>query len=62
MATVMATKQYGELAGFAIPLLMLPTFITQSLSVSLVPAISEAAAHKHFKTIHEQFEHLAVPL
>ncbi|KMK75720.1 stage V sporulation protein B [Alkalihalobacillus pseudalcaliphilus] len=52
MATVMATKQYGELAGFAIPLLMLPTFITQSLSVSLVPAISEAAAHKHFKTIH----------
>jgi len=52
VATVVATKQYGELAGFAIPLLLLPTFITYSLSVSLVPAISEAAANKHYQTIH----------
>ncbi|TWI56266.1 stage V sporulation protein B [Halalkalibacter nanhaiisediminis] len=52
VATVMATRQYGELAGFVIPLLLLPTFITYSLSVSLVPAISEAAARKHFKTVH----------
>ncbi|NEU31558.1 stage V sporulation protein B [bacterium LRH843] len=52
IATVMATKQYGELAGFVIPLLTLPTFITYSLSVSLVPAISEAMAKKHFKTVH----------
>ncbi|ARK29215.1 stage V sporulation protein B [Halalkalibacter krulwichiae] len=52
VATVIATKQYGELAGFVIPVLLLPTFITYSLSVSLVPAISEAAAKKHYKTIH----------
>lgn len=52
VATVIATKQYGELAGFVIPVLMLPTFITYSLSVALVPAISEALAKKHFKTIH----------
>ncbi|MCL7746949.1 stage V sporulation protein B [Halalkalibacter alkaliphilus] len=54
VATVMATRQYGELAGFVIPVLMLPTFITYSLSVSLVPAISEAAAKKHYKTIHHR--------
>ncbi len=52
VATVVATKQYGELAGFVIPLLTLPTFITYSLSVSLVPAISEAAAQKQFQLIH----------
>ncbi|ADC50396.1 polysaccharide exporter for spore cortex synthesis [Alkalihalophilus pseudofirmus OF4] len=54
VATVMATRQYGELAGFVIPLILLPTFITYSLSVSLVPAISEAAAKKQFKTIHHR--------
>lgn len=52
VATIVATSQYGELAGFVIPLITLPTFITYSLSVSLVPAISEAAAQKHFQTIH----------
>ncbi|GAE25934.1 stage V sporulation protein B [Halalkalibacter wakoensis JCM 9140] len=54
VATVMATRQYGELAGFVIPVLLLPTFITYSLSVSLVPAISEALARNHYKTIHHR--------
>ncbi|GAE35096.1 stage V sporulation protein B [Halalkalibacter akibai] len=54
VATVIATSQYGELAGFVIPVLLLPTFITYSLSVSLVPAISEASAKKHYKTIHHR--------
>lgn len=54
VTTIMATKQYGELAGFAIPLLFLPTFITYSLSVSLVPAISEAAALRHYKLINHR--------
>jgi stage V sporulation protein B len=44
VTTTIATKQYGELTGYALPLLFLPSFITYSLSVSLVPAISEAAA------------------
>ncbi len=38
----MATKQYGELAGYALPLLMLPSFVTASLATSLIPSISEA--------------------
>ncbi|KAF0819332.1 MULTISPECIES: stage V sporulation protein B [unclassified Cytobacillus] len=42
VAAAAATKQYGALTGFAMPLLMLPSFITYSLSTSLVPAISEA--------------------
>jgi len=54
VTTVIATKQYGELAGFAIPLIFLPTFITYSLSVSLVPAISEAAAVHHYKLINHR--------
>jgi len=45
----LATKQYGELTGYALPLLFLPSFITYSLSTSLVPAISEAIAHKKRK-------------
>ena len=42
VAATLATKQYGSLAGFAEPLLFLPSFITYALSTSLVPAISEA--------------------
>ncbi|SFM05015.1 stage V sporulation protein B [Gracilibacillus orientalis] len=50
-ATV-ATKQYGALTGYALPLLFLPTFITHSLAVALVPNISEAEANHHTKLIH----------
>lgn len=42
VGAVIATKQYGSLTGLAMPLLFLPSFITSSLSTSLVPAISEA--------------------
>jgi stage V sporulation protein B len=52
VSTVLSTKQYGELAGFAIPLLTMPSFITHSLHVSLVPTISEAAARNRMDIIH----------
>ncbi|MGY0694273.1 stage V sporulation protein B [Virgibacillus sp. FSP13] len=52
ISSSLATKQYGELTGFALPLLFLPTFITQSLSIALVPSISEAEANKHNQLIH----------
>ena len=42
VTTSMATRQYGELTGYALPLLMLPSFVTASLATSLVPAVSEA--------------------
>ncbi|MDL4841430.1 stage V sporulation protein B [Aquibacillus rhizosphaerae] len=49
--TVVATKQYGELTGYALPLLFLPTFITHSLAVALVPNISEADAKRNKRLI-----------
>jgi len=51
LTAINATKQYGVLTGFALPLLMLPSFFTQSLSTSLVPAISEANANQEYKKI-----------
>lgn len=50
--TVVATKQYGELVGYALPLLFIPTFITHSLAVALVPNISEAEARNKQQLIH----------
>ncbi|MFB4163780.1 stage V sporulation protein B [Alteribacillus sp. JSM 102045] len=54
VATAAATAQYGELSGFVIPLLFLPTFITYSFSVTLVPAVSEAAANKNYTVIQNR--------
>lgn len=56
VATTLATKQYGELTGYALPLLLLPSFITVSLSTSLVPAISEAAAQKRNSLIEHRLK------
>ncbi|WP_027407929.1 stage V sporulation protein B [Anoxybacteroides tepidamans] len=56
VATALATKQYGELTGYALPLLMLPSFITYSLSTSLVPAISEAAARQQLFMIEHRVQ------
>lgn len=51
VATAVATQGYGALTGFAMPLLMLPSFITIALSTSLVPAISEAKSNNQFNLI-----------
>lgn len=52
ISSSIATKQYGELTGFVLPLLFLPSFITQSLSIALVPSIAEAEATLNNKLIH----------
>ncbi len=51
VAAVNATKLYGTLTGYAMPLLMLPSFVTFSLATSLVPAISEANSKNNHKLI-----------
>ncbi|MEI5905707.1 stage V sporulation protein B [Bacillus spongiae] len=51
VTTIAATKQYGSLTGYALPLLFLPSFITVSLSTSLVPAISEAYSQKRLSVV-----------
>ncbi|MBP0723831.1 stage V sporulation protein B [Bacillus sp. RG28] len=56
LTTSVATKQYGLLSGYALPLLLLPAFITYALSTSLVPAISEAMAVKDKKTVERRLQ------
>ncbi|WP_139490334.1 stage V sporulation protein B [Brevibacillus dissolubilis] len=52
--TIQATSLYGQFAGMAVPLLLFPTFLTYSLSISLVPAVAEAAYQKNSKMIHRR--------
>lgn len=47
LTATLATREYGILTGFALPLLMLPSFVTNSLSTALVPAISEANSQRN---------------
>lgn len=56
VTTAIATKQYGILTGMAMPLLMLPSFVTQSLSTALVPAISEAHSQKKYATVEHRLQ------
>lgn len=56
IASALATQQYGMLTGFAMPLLLFPSFITISLSTSLVPAISEANAYKNHRLVEYQVQ------
>ncbi|MFC8687755.1 stage V sporulation protein B [Brevibacillus porteri] len=52
--TSTATGLYGQFAGMAVPLLLFPTFLTYSLSVSLVPAVAEAAYQKNAPLVHRR--------
>ncbi|SFJ40957.1 stage V sporulation protein B [Thermoflavimicrobium dichotomicum] len=56
IATTTATALYGQLEGMAIPLVFFPSFITYALSVSLVPAISEAAAQNNSTLVTHRLE------
>jgi len=54
VAVAAATTQYGTLQGMVIPVLLLPGVLTYSLSVSLVPSLSEAAARNDTRVIHKR--------
>lgn len=54
VVTAAATAQYGTLQGMVIPVLLLPSALTYSLAVSLVPSLSEAAARNDNETIHKR--------
>ena len=55
-ATTTATSLFGQLEGMAVPLTFFPSFITYALSVSLVPAISEAAAKQNARLIEHRLQ------
>src|SRR5690606_7860719 len=46
--------QYGILQGMAMPILLLPTALTYSLAVALVPSLSEAAHRNDRRTVHKR--------
>lgn len=50
------TSQYGELTGYALPLLMLPSFVTASLATALVPAVSEARTTGNFSLVEHRLQ------
>ncbi|WP_424768796.1 stage V sporulation protein B [Paenibacillus sp. sgz302251] len=54
IASGIATAQYGALQGMIVPLILLPTALTYSLAVSLVPSLSEAAAKGDKVLIHKR--------
>ncbi len=54
IVTAIATAQYGALQGMIIPIVLLPTALTYSLAVSLVPSLSEAAAKGDNALIHKR--------
>lgn len=54
ISTQMSTALYGELSGLALFLVFFPTTLTYSLSVSLVPAVSEAHAQKNESLIRQR--------
>lgn len=54
IATHASTALYGQLEGMAIPLVFFPAFITYALSVTLVPAISEAAAQNKQRLVEHR--------
>lgn len=56
IATAAATAQYGALQGMIIPILLLPTALTYSLAVSLVPSLSEAAAQNDKAAIQKRLQ------
>ncbi|MBO7742812.1 stage V sporulation protein B [Paenibacillus sp. MWE-103] len=56
IGTAVATKQFGMLAGYAFPLLFMPSFITHSLSTALIPAIGEASVNKQGMLMHTRMD------
>ncbi len=52
--TSRATALYGQLTGWATPLIHIPTIITVALAITLVPAISEAVALNKISQVRER--------
>lgn len=42
-------REYGIISGYAIPLLLLPSFFTMAISQALIPIISKATAKREYK-------------
>lgn len=45
---------FGKLSGMAMPLILFPSLVTNSLATTLIPAISEGLARKNYKLINNR--------
>ena len=53
-ANEISTQMYGAVAGFAIPLLYMPSFISSAVTGAMIPAISKAYKNCDVSTIHKR--------
>lgn len=47
-----SSKLYSAVAGFALPVLLMPSFISQAVTQSIIPPISQAYTKRNFSLIH----------
>lgn len=47
-----SSKLYGAVAGFALPMVLMPSFIPNAVTQAIVPPISQAYASKRYDRIH----------
>lgn len=50
------TQEYGIIAGYSMPMLLLPGFFTGAISNSLLPVISKASANKNYLYIKRKLK------
>ena len=53
-ANEVSTEMYGAVAGFAIPLLFMPSFISHAVTGAIIPAISKAYKNRDLRAIHKR--------
>jgi len=53
-ANEVSTEMYGAVAGFAIPLLFMPSFISGAVTGAIIPAISKAYKNRDLRVIHKR--------
>lgn len=53
-ASEISTSMYGAVSGFAIPLLFMPSFISQAVTSAIIPPISKAYKNRDLSTIHKR--------
>lgn len=52
----LSAKLYGAVSGFALPMVLMPSFITNAITQAIVPPISQAFASRRWDRIHSHLD------
>ncbi|MDE5976966.1 MAG: oligosaccharide flippase family protein [Turicibacter sp.] len=52
----LSAKLYGAVSGFALPMVLMPSFISNAITQAIVPPISQAYANGRFDRIHSHLD------